>query len=214
MTRHFLRPARRRLVIAVLAVMALATACSGGDSDGGGAGGDDASTTSRSGATTTSEATTTTADAALGQSCTNDEEGYTVSYPADWHTNDGSVVTTCRLFDAEPVEVEPATEADEPVLLDVEPVEFDQAAQGGQGEEVLSRRATTVAGREAVRLETEAGQDAPLRDPGDRDVRWVVRLAPRRTFIATARAANTVAYDEAVEVVDAMMQSVSFTPAS
>lgn len=148
------------LILLFAALALLAGAC--GDDDDTAA----TTTTVEDTTTTTEETTTTTSDGALGQSCANEEDGYALRYPDDWHTNTGEVLPTCELFDVDPLEVEEGTEPNAPTIVDVAEVSFDQAAEPSRGEEEQSRSETEIAGREAVRLVVVATEDAPMREPG------------------------------------------------
>lgn len=167
--------------------------------------------------TTTTRATNTATDAdasSLAQSCTNPEAGYSLRYPEGWFTSTGDVVPPCRLFDVEEIDVEPATEPDVPVTADVEPAAFDRIAEPDRNEEVVSRRETEIAGRRAIRLETSATEDAPLRQAGALVTRWIVDLGREQTVVATARANAPVEYEEARDVLDAMIETLQLEAAA
>jgi hypothetical protein len=127
----------------------------------------------------------------LSQRCTNDEHGYTVSYPEGWHTNDGSVLPPCSVFAPAPVEVPQNSELpfDMPVVIDMEPVEIEQLTRTSQFERVLSKTALTIGGRKAARVEVEATGEG-LADRGMRSVRYVIDAGGGRALIAVTHRVN------------------------
>ncbi|MGB3640006.1 MAG: S-layer homology domain-containing protein, partial [Rivularia sp. (in: cyanobacteria)] len=56
----------------------------------------------------------------LGQTCTNEAVGYTVSYPLGWQTNSGDVVKQCQVFDFRSIQLrERSEDFDEAVYFDL-----------------------------------------------------------------------------------------------
>lgn len=126
--------------------------------------------------------------------CVSSEGGYAVSYPRDWSVAGGDGIEPCAFFDPQPLALEPGTEATEvAVRVDVRDVPLEQARQdtGGQQEE-------QAAGVRATGTTT----DDVLLPAGTPFTTWLVDLGGRTLVLTTNRT------DEAVEVLDAMAQSV------
>lgn len=197
----------RSLVLAL--VLTVVVGC-GGDDDASDTTTTAADPTTTSATPTTSAATSTTSATGieLTQTCTGAEGGYAVDYPAGWSTNDADVVSPCRFFHPEPFEVPEATEVfGLAVTIGVEPEPFERvAAPDGMGEEELSREETTVAGRPAVRVETESTGEALLPE-GVRSYRYAVDL-DGRTLVGVTRDVEGLDYGDNQKVLDAMMSSL------
>lgn len=197
----------RRGPLAVLAALALAA---GGCGDGGGEPGAGEGEVGTTLPPRTTPRATTTEPAAATQTCTNDEAGYRVSYPAEWHTNPGDVVPACSFFDSEPVEVPEAQEVfDLAVSIKREPVRFERVTAGDPGTRILSSEETTVAGRPAVRRETEA-TGAALLPEGIHATQYLVDL-DGETLFASTYDVEGVPYEEAQIVLDRMMGRLELT---
>jgi hypothetical protein len=109
--------------------------------------------------------------------CSNTARGFAVGYPAHWYADEVSEDESCKYFDPDPFEIPPQSDFSG-TALEIDP--------GGDGyatvvdglvdrrfARVLARRETTVQGRRAVRIETEAtGQG--LEDRGVKVTSWVV----------------------------------------
>jgi hypothetical protein len=123
---------------------------------------------------------------ALSQRCTNEPQGFTVSYPAGWHTNGGDVIPACSAFDPEPVQVPAQSEMpfDIAIVIGVQQVPFDRAGSDPQFERVLSSERLTIAGRPASRAEVEATGEG-LADRGLRTLRYAVDLGGGRSLVAS-----------------------------
>jgi len=148
-------------------------------------------------------------------SCVAAEQGYELRYPENWFKNDGGVDEPCRFFHPEPFTVEAGTEvAGIAVSARLYPVSSEQVTPppGGSPEaRTLERRATTIDSRAAVRVVTLATGSA-LRPEGTRAVTWFVD-ASDGTFVAiTSDAASAGRYEDNVEVLDAMVQSLRLFP--
>lgn len=153
--------------------------------------------------TTTVETTTTPADDdELARSCTS-PDGFAISFPQDWEA-----VSDCGQFGPAPLD-EPAPNTDERtgvVSAFVDPVPFGEVSEPAEGER--DRREETVDGRPAVRV--EGAQDAiGLYPEGTEYVRWLVDAGEGRTlFLDVYDLAFDVDFDDAVEVLDEMAQTV------
>lgn len=200
--------------VSLLAILPLA-AC--GDGDDGAVG--DLTTTS-SGATTTAVTTTavtttsttsggtSTTVAGLAQVCTNDEAGYRVRYPQGWHTNDGSVVAACRLFDPAPIEVPENSEIpfDIAVLIQQIEVPYPQAVEVGEAQEELSRQTLTVNGRQATYLEVRS-TGRGLGPAGIVSSHYYLDL-PGGTVLVSTYDVEGVDYEANQDVLDLMIRSL------
>jgi hypothetical protein len=126
----------------------------------------------------------------LPQRCTN-AAGFSISYPAGWHTNSGAVIPACSTFDPQPIDIPRDSEIPFgiAVFIDVEQVEFEQLARSNDFETILSSERMTVAGRDAIRVEAEStGQG--LADRGMRTFRYSIDLGGGRTLIASTHSAS------------------------
>lgn len=144
------------------------------------------------------------------QTCTNDEDGYRVSYPEDWHTNSGRVTTSCQYFAPEPIELRPGTEpTGVAIAFRVEPIAYERMASevvGGRGEELTSRGETTVAGRDALVVDARSTGGALLPE-GTRSHRYVVDLG-ERTMIASTDDTGDASLDERRRILEAMVETL------
>jgi hypothetical protein len=146
----------------------------------------------------------------LTQRCTNPDEGYTVSFPRGWYYNetveaDGiDDVAACRFFSPEDFEVRPASSvADVAVGIGRE-----ATAPRAEGE------ATTVGGRSATILETEAGDDGF--DPaGTHYYQYWIDIGDEWLVATTTDGPGWVgSYDVNKDVLDAMMRTMTFGTSS
>lgn len=200
--------------LALLCALALLLAACGGDGADPPAG--DATPPQTVEPTTPEPTATTPAPTpgpTLGASCTNPQDGYGLDYPQDWHVNDpGNPTEPCRVFHPEPFDLEPGTEIDPAlaIVADLEPVPMERMAQGDPDVEVLRREEVTVAGHEALVLETRATEDAPLLEPGTRTYLYLVRVGTEHTFVLRATDRGEPAYETKIEVLRAMVATVRF----
>lgn len=146
----------------------------------------------------------------LASSCTGPDGAYSVGYPEGWHTNPGDVTAPCQLFGEAPVAPEeqaggaPTT----PVTVRVLPVAFDRATAPGPASRELAREETTVAGRDAVRVDRESTGEAAL-PQGVRMRQWFVELGKQRTLMLAAYSGIGAAdFDHYRQVVDEMVRSL------
>lgn len=145
----------------------------------------------------------------LSQRCTNSQDGFSVSYPAGWHTNSGEVIAECSAFDRQPIDVPRGSEMpfDIAVVIDAGEVPFETTAGPSRWERILSTERMTVAGRQAVRAEVEATGEG-LADRGMRSLRYVVDLGGGRSIIATTHDTDP-SYERDKEILARMMQTLS-----
>lgn len=192
-------PIPPRLAVGGLLVAGLLAAC-GPQSDGGVTG----QPTGEPTATSTPAPDTPT----LGAECEDPEVGYRMSYPSDWRTNDGEVVPTCRLFDPQPIEVEPQTEVplDIAVAVRTTDVSLEAFATEDEAAEMLSSRSTTVDGHEAVVVEARSTGEALLPDDV-RSYRYAADLGDQR-LVAVTHDVGEPAYEDTKKVLDQMMEAI------
>jgi hypothetical protein len=142
-------------------------------------------------------------------SCTNEEAGFRVDYPADWYTNDETgPVQPCTFFDSEPFEVPVATEFfGAAVAVSRQPVAAEEILEGvDPTREVLEREETEVAGQRAFRMEAESTGDGLL-DAGVRYYQVVVAVNGESLILATYDL-DEQDYERNREVVDEMADSL------
>lgn len=155
---------------------------------------------------------TTSPGGSLGERCANPEAGYEISYPGGWHTDPGDVLGPCRVFDPEPLELEPNTEIpfDVAVVLDVEDIPYDEIRDAirddDRGLRVRSLTETRVAGRPAIRVHG-VGTGAALLPEGMDRYGYVVDL-DERTLLATTYEAGDPSFETKRDVLDAMVESL------
>lgn len=146
----------------------------------------------------------------LTHRCKNMHAGFSVSYPAGWKVNDGSVLPACSVFDPDRIELPRESEIpfDLSVVISAQEQPFDPAPQSSLFERVLSVQSLKVAGRDATRVEVEATGEG-LADRGMRSLRYVVDFGRGRTLVATTNDAGDT-YEQDKEALARMMQSLTF----
>lgn len=200
-----------RRVPVLLAAVALVVAGCGDDDDAAPDGTStttSTSTTSTSSTASTSSTTSTTGPGvALTQECVS-PDAFRISYPESW-----SAVSDCGQFGPGRIK-EPEPNTDERtgvVSAFVDRVPFENVTQPRPGE--VERTEATVAGRRAVRTRVvEDGEG--LYPEGTLVVSWMVD-APAEPGTLFANAVSVfpgVDFDRAVQVLDAMVRTIDFTP--
>ena len=146
--------------------------------------------------------------------CVAPERGYRLDFPKSWHTNDAGIAEPCRFFHPEPFTVAPRTEATGlAVSVRINPMALDQVAPSSERSglvEVLGRRTATIDGRPAVRAETRAAANG-LVPGGTRAVSWFVDAGDGTLVATTSEAAAAGSYQDNVQVLDAMIQSLQLS---
>lgn len=144
----------------------------------------------------------------LSQRCTNERDGFTISYPAGWHTNSGEVIAACSAFHPEPVQIPPQSEIpfELAVFIGVQEVPFDRPADP-QFERTLSSERLTVGGRAAVRSEVESTGEG-LAERGMRTFRYATDLGGGRSLVASTHKTGAT-YDANKEILGRMIETVS-----
>ncbi len=147
--------------------------------------------------------------AELGNECSNEAIGYTVRFPTDWHTNDNTVVGPCVAFGPDPFVVEPATELIMPIVIGrTEEALADAVAQlTPQFYEILFQEETTVAGRDAILVETRATGEGLL-DAGIDQYSYYVTLDAESTLVLTATEIEGIDYEMTKDILDQMVTTL------
>jgi hypothetical protein len=147
----------------------------------------------------------------LTQECTN-PEGFTVSYPEDWVTNEAAEndLEPCSLFDPGSVDTGPASQVptDLAVFLRIEDVELE-VVDHPMGAEELERQDVSIDGRDGVRLETEATGEAMFPE-GLHTTTYQADL-DGRVFLASTHDDGEPEYTEKQDVLAEMIDTVTFT---
>lgn len=188
---------RRVLLAAAAAALLLAASACGGNSEG-------------EPETVTTETETETEPSGgdeLAERCENPDAGYAVRYPAGWHTNDGSVTAPCSFFHPEPFEL---PEASEPPPLAVsisrEPIALADLAGESPATRVLASEEVEVAGRPALRRETESTGDGLL-PAGVHSLEYLVDL-DGETLVAVTRSQSGLDFERNGEVLQQMVATL------
>lgn len=149
--------------------------------------------------------------------CTNEMEGYAVSYPADWYTNEtmdldefveGPETGACTFFGRQPMELRANAGLPDTVIIRFSPSETRQPPSDGA--ETISEGDVVVAGRPATVRETEQTTDAgaPFSAPGDRWYDYTVELVDGSFLIVATSSRADGDYEENKAVLDAMMSTL------
>ena len=196
-----------RTILVLFAAIALLIGACGDDDDTA------ATTTTQTSETSTTDASTTTTtdpDETDGWQRCDNPEGFSLSYPADWETNDGSVVAECSQFDPESFQVPEATDARVAAITAfVDPVAFNDVAAPERDSE-NQRDLTAVDGHQAVRLEGPAGELYP---DDATSVRYIIDLSlgiddgAGTLFVDTIELSD-MDFDRNVGVLDRMVRTI------
>lgn len=193
-----------RTAAGVCAVALLVTACGGDEEDLGAPG-----LSPTLSPTESLSPTTTTGPDEGTDTCTNEEVGYAVAYPAAWHTNDGTVAPPCSHFDPEPVSLTEGSEPATAISLYRTGTSYQQVVNSF--DDPLSRDSALVDGREAV-----AVTDRSTREGADGvstiSYVWVVDLGGR-PLLGVTRQGPDLDFTRNTEVLDLIMGSLDFTAA-
>lgn len=186
-------PTPMRIAAVLVAALALA-GCGTDDTDG-----TDATGTSNGRAGSGDEQQSTQ----LEQSCSNEEDGFRIRYPAGWHADE-----RCEWFHPEQFELPRAQDAPGIAIhVREEPVSLERATSDGPTTEVLSRTRETVAGREAVRMEVRV-TGGGLMPAGTRAVHWTIGLGGNRSIRASTYSVGDHDYEESRRVLDSMVDAL------
>lgn len=147
----------------------------------------------------------------LGQTCTNEAIGYTVSYPVGWQTNSGDVVKKCQIFDFRSIQLrERSEDFDEGVYFDLERVPFERILNArSQGLREISRQETTVNNRRAVVIENESN-GLTLLPKGVRSYKYFIDFKDKTLIVVTYQV-KSQNYQRNKKVLDKMVESIKFS---
>lgn len=148
---------------------------------------------------------------ALTQTCSS-PEGYTISYPEGWTTNDGSVTDSCGQFNPTPFEVPPASdERVAAITAYVDNVAYSDVA-GGDSTFEGTTASTTIDGHQALRRSGEYNGNG-LYDAGTPVTSYLIDLAlgvddgPGTMFVNVIGVGD-FDHDALVPVLDAMAATI------
>lgn len=142
-------------------------------------------------------------------SCEDPEGWFIVTYPDAWHTPPQGRAGSCRLFGAEPVEVDEAVGGAPlaAIEFDVEELDVEELSVVGPDVVELEREAFEVDGRPAVRLLVESTGAGVLAE-GALIHRYVIDLGDGRSLLASTVVAAGDEVDGRVEVLDSMVSNL------
>ncbi|WP_071515726.1 hypothetical protein [Geitlerinema sp. PCC 9228] len=151
---------------------------------------------------------------ALSQTCTNEEQGYSIQYPQQWFTNSGEVVATCHFFDQQPLEIEPRTENFAAINIRIEAIPFQKLRQMSKETKISSKQlfknTTTIGDRTTIVIERQATGKGML-PKNMKFYSYQVDLGDR-TFVATTYDSSSRNYQRNKKILDAMMDSLQIQP--
>lgn len=147
----------------------------------------------------------------LATECSNPRWSYRIRYPEGWNVNTGEILPACSLFDPAPIRIERGTELPDDIAISIlhEAAAFERVTGEQRGVRILTRTPTTVAGREAVRMEIESTGEA-LRDAGARSYMYVVNLGGASLVLST-HDAGTLDFARKQRILDAMVETLQLT---
>lgn len=150
-----------------------------------------------------------TGEETLDERCENEVDGYAVSYPGDWHVNEGVTTARCRFFDPEPFEVPEATEFIRAINIFVEPTRDEAILQGLRSQEVVLDETAMVDGHAGHRIEVRLTRDLLLPE-GTVGYHYVIELDADRTLHASTYDLGEHDYGAMRALLDRMMETLEF----
>lgn len=160
--------------------------------------------------TTTSAQGAIDADVALDQTCTNEEVGYTISYPAGWSVNEGGVIASCRAFDPGSIDLSESTEIplSTAVVINRTSVPLDRLADAPGPYEVERSEDVTIAGQPAHTLRGTA-TGAGLVPEGTEIHRVAVSLGEGQgSLLLTTYSEGDADFEAKATIVDRMAETL------
>jgi hypothetical protein len=145
--------------------------------------------------------------------CSNHDRGFAVGFPARWHTDEVAEQESCEYFDPDPFDVPPQSDFSG-TALEIDPggEEYRVVVDGlvdRRFARVLARKETTVLGRPAVRIETEAtGQG--FEDRGVKVTSWVVDRDGAAFVVRTTGFPGKADYATRQATLDRAIETLSF----
>jgi hypothetical protein len=148
--------------------------------------------------------------------CSNTARGFAIGYPAHWYTDEVSDDESCEYFDPDPFEIPPQSDFSG-TALEIDPggERYGTVVDGlvdRRFARVLARRETTVEGRRAARIETEAtGQG--FEDRGVKVTTWVVDREGGALLVRTTGFPGKGDYPSRQATLDRAIETLAlFTP--
>ncbi len=147
------------------------------------------------------------------QRCTNEELGFEVAYPSDWHTNEeiavefADPIPACAYFDEAPFELAP--NAGLPPSVGIAFGREPEPGAEASGAEVLRRDRATVDGQPATVTEVEFAEADVFIEAGQRDYWYEVQLPDGSVLLARTSSGGDDDYEAHKVVLDRMMQSLT-----
>lgn len=172
-------------------------------------------TTPTSAPTLTPEPTAASAFAETDE-CTNEEYGWTVTFPESWWTNtafthpDGNDVAACWMFSPDEFDPFAGDHANAtPPGVDVRLQWVIPAGLVGVSGERIEEESVTVSGYDGTRIVWRGtAEDETTMGPDDEAVQYVVEFPSGAKFMAWADSRQSDDFDHAVEVLDGMMERI------
>lgn len=139
-------------------------------------------------------------------SCSNPQQGYSISYPDGWFTTQNNPQNACRWFDRELFKVVDASEAPLTALsVSVSDETFDAASgrmKKPYARRVLQHEVTAISGYRALRFEVEQTEEV-VHPKGTRTYGYYIELGPKVIIVETnALPDSKTPYEDNKKVVD------------
>jgi len=154
-------------------------------------------------------------DAPAGQPCTNDQLGFSLRYPDDWHTNEPieqpfaeSPTSPCTFFGPEPMEIIGSAGLPPTVAITFGRQEIATPDPGPA--RLLLEETVTVDGRPATVREWEWTESDPFVTEGDRFYVYDIELEDGTFLVASTNASADGDHEERKRVLDGMIESLVF----
>lgn len=142
-------------------------------------------------------------------------EGFSISYPGEWHVNSGDVVPACAQFNPEPFEVPEGTdERVAAITAFVDPVPFERISAPDERRDA-DRQEMAISGHPAVRLEYGAGRNSIWPD-GTPITTYMIDFPAndkgrQRTLLIDTVGLEAFDYERNQEVLDRMADTIQIT---
>jgi hypothetical protein len=166
-------------------------------------------------ATPSASPTLTPSASSEGQRCTNEQLGFALLYPDDWHTNeeieqmfDDPPTSPCTFFGPEPMDIAPNAGLPPTVAITFGRQEGPSPHPGSA--RLVMEDDLIVDGHQATVREWEWTEDDVFHSRGERFSSYEVELGDGTFLIASTNHSAEGEPEERKEVLDAMMQSLEF----
>lgn len=142
------------------------------------------------------------------QRCTNPQDGYSVSYPTNWHTNSGEVLPTCTVFDDGPIELTQGSEVPFDAALFLQVIDRPIShLDDDPAIEVIDRRTRQIGGRDAVEVRFRSTGQALLPEEVHGH-RILVRLQEGTTLHASSYDLDERPLDDNLDTMRQMLRTL------